>query len=83
MRPHNNRDFARIVRFFAHLILYLRLLSRPLPDVVCNSILRFYVQVLEESGEDALVAMYASSLNAESATDSYAHFLKCEFHLPL
>ncbi|EPQ28030.1 uncharacterized protein PFL1_04357 [Pseudozyma flocculosa PF-1] len=68
--------YARILRFFAHLILYFRLLQQPLPDLACNGILSAYVQVLELAGEDSLVAMYASSLEPQSATVSYAHFLK-------
>lgn len=70
------RKYAHLVRFFSHLILYLRLLERPLPSATCNSILRHYVEVLEVAGEDELVAMYASSLEAQSAEESYAHFLK-------
>ncbi|PWN53061.1 nuclear pore protein 84/107 [Violaceomyces palustris] len=69
-------QFARILRFFSHLILYLRLLEQPLPDLVCNDILSAYVHVLEQAGEASLVAMYASSLEPQSATVSYAHFLK-------
>ncbi|KAN0063900.1 Nucleoporin nup84 [Thecaphora frezii] len=68
--------YARILRFFSHLILYFRLLQQPLPDMACNEILAAYVQVLEMAGEDSLVAMYASSLEPQSATVSYAHFLK-------
>ncbi len=69
-------NFARLLRFFAHLILYLRLLSIPLPDFACNAILAYYVQVLEAAGETDLVAMYASSLEPQSATRSYAKFLR-------
>ncbi|EST08662.1 Nuclear pore protein [Kalmanozyma brasiliensis GHG001] len=68
--------FARLLRFFAHLILYLRLLSISLPDFACNAILSCYVQVLEAAGESDLVAMYASSLEPQSATRSYANFLR-------
>ncbi|TKY90382.1 hypothetical protein EX895_000380 [Sporisorium graminicola] len=68
--------FARLLRFFAHLILYLRLLSISLPDFACNAILSCYVQVLEAAGENDLVAMYASSLEPQSATRSYANFLR-------
>lgn len=79
------QQYARLVRFFAHLILFLRLLrlERPPPDVVCNSILRAYVEILEGYGEDDLVALYASSLGPESATESYAHYLKRELYLHL
>lgn len=71
-------QYARLVRFFAHLILYLRLLrwDKMPNDVVCNSILKTYVDILETAGEDELVALYASSLETESATESYAHYLK-------
>lgn len=86
------KRYAHLCRFFAHLVLYLRLLGRDeLPAVPCNSILRHYVEVLEHvaeaSPEDAaamgimnssgeLIAMYASSLEKESAEESYAHYLK-------
>lgn len=70
------RKYAHLVRFFSHLILYMRLLERPLPSATCNSILRHYVEVLELAGEDELVAMYASCLEPQSAEESYAHFLK-------
>lgn len=70
------KQYAHLLRFFSHLVLYLRLLDRPLPASTCNSILRHYVEVLETAGEDELVAMYASSLEKESAEESYAHFLK-------
>ncbi|CAO1613277.1 unnamed protein product [Sympodiomycopsis kandeliae] len=70
------QKYAQLVRFFSHLILYLRLLDQNLPSSTCNSILRNYVEVLEYAGEDQLVAMYASSLERESGEESYAHFLK-------
>jgi nuclear pore complex protein Nup107 len=72
------QQYIRLARFFAHLVLYLRLIRwDAMPnDVVCNSILKQYVDVLEGVGEDELVALYASSLEAESAVESYAHFLK-------
>ncbi|CEH16901.1 Nuclear pore complex, rNup107 component (sc Nup84) [Ceraceosorus bombacis] len=73
------RIYARLVRFFAHLVLFLRRLQvdKPPSDMVANSILRAYVEVLEVDGaKDSLVAMYASALEPESATQSYAHFLK-------
>lgn len=83
------KRYAHLVRFFAHLVLYLRLLGKSqLPASSCNSILRHYVEVLEHvaqsrgapgaaaSEEGELVAMYASSLERESAEESYAHYLK-------
>lgn len=74
------------MRFFAHLVLFLRLLDlpRPPPDVTSNALLRAYVEVLEEQGaENGLIALYASSLEPESATQSYAHYLKLmDMHTP-
>lgn len=72
------QQYARLTRFFAHLILFLRLIKWDnMPnDIVCNSILKAYVDVLESVGEADLVALYASSLESESATESYAHYLK-------
>ncbi|CAO1636969.1 unnamed protein product [Parajaminaea phylloscopi] len=82
------KRYAHLVRFFAHLVLYLRLLGTvELPASSCNSILRHYVEVLEhvvgskgasqmDAAEGDLVAMYASSLERESAEESYAHYLK-------
>lgn len=72
------QQYARLTRFFAHLILFLRLIKWDnMPnDIVCNSILKAYVDVLENVGEADLVALYASSLERESATESYAHYLK-------
>lgn len=86
------KRYAHLVRFFAHLVLYLRLIDttggEALPQQACNGILRYYVEVLEHVAQDAqddeertnsagdLVAMYASSLERESAEASYAHYLK-------
>lgn len=67
---------ARLLRFFSHLILYLRLLEIPMSDFAANAILSAYVEVLEAAGETSLVAMYASSLDPQSATTSYASYLR-------
>jgi nuclear pore complex protein Nup107 len=69
------KRYVHVARFFSHLIIYFRLLHRPLPASTCNSILRHYVEALEHAGEDELVAMYASSLERESAEETYARFL--------
>ena len=77
-------QYARFVRFFAHYILFARLVQeqeakemRSASDLAANSILRLYVELLEEAGqEDDLVALYASSLDAQNAIDSYAQYLK-------
>ncbi|GAA5960795.1 hypothetical protein JCM3765_000820 [Sporobolomyces pararoseus] len=67
---------AHLLRFFAHLILVLRLLKQPLPSYAANRILEAYVHVLEANDQDEnLIAFYASCLEEESAVESYARFL--------
>ncbi|KAM0749487.1 nuclear pore protein 84/107 [Meredithblackwellia eburnea MCA 4105] len=67
---------ARLLRFFSHLILVLRLLKQPLPEYAANRVLEAYVQVLEANDqEEDLIAFYASNLDQESAIESYARFL--------
>lgn len=41
----------------------------------CNDILVLYVDILKAEKQDDLVAMYASELEAQSATDQYAQYL--------
>ncbi|KAK4051974.1 Nucleoporin nup84 [Microbotryomycetes sp. JL221] len=67
---------AHLLRFFAHLVLVMRLMNQPLPDYATNRILEAYVQVLEASEQDeSLIAFYASNLDQTSAVESYARFL--------
>lgn len=86
-------QYARLVRFFSHYVLFTRLadpeaesvrqahLSSGQPaaatTLATNSILRAYVELLEEAGQgDDLVALYASSLDRTNAIDSYAQYLR-------
>lgn len=78
-----NRSLAHLLRFFAHLILVLRLLKQPLPSYAANRILEAYVHVLEANDQDEdLIAFYASCLEEESAVESYARFLLSESQTP-
>ncbi|GAA5981394.1 hypothetical protein JCM11641_005306 [Rhodosporidiobolus odoratus] len=71
---------AHLLRFFAHLILSLRLLKQPLPAYAANRILEAYVKVLEANDQDeSLVAFYASTLEKQSAVESYAAHLLSAF----
>ncbi|GAA5904143.1 hypothetical protein JCM6882_003958 [Rhodosporidiobolus microsporus] len=71
---------AHLLRFFAHLILALRLLKQPLPSYAANRILEAYVKVLEANDQDeSLVAFYASALERQSAVESYAGHLLTAF----
>ncbi|KAL8276505.1 hypothetical protein RQP46_011106 [Phenoliferia psychrophenolica] len=67
---------SRLLRFYAHLVLVLRLLKQPLPSESSNAILEAYVKVLEANNQpESLIAFYAATLEEQSAVDSYAHFL--------
>lgn len=76
---------ARLLRFFAHVVLYCRLLGVPVAEASAAPILGAYVDILQraqESGE--LVALYASSLDARDAHVSYASYLcKMDTDAPL
>jgi nuclear pore complex protein Nup107 len=65
-----------MVRFFTHLVLVLRMLSLPVPDGAANAIIQAYLQILEQEGNDGLVAMYAACLREGNGEDSYARFLR-------
>lgn len=70
------KDFesAQSCRFFAHLCLFLQLVDIPTPPLATQTILESYLQVLEESGQRELIAMYASALG-ENAVERYAMYL--------
>ncbi|KAK4685830.1 hypothetical protein P7C73_g4306, partial [Tremellales sp. Uapishka_1] len=65
-----------LIRFFAHLVLVLRSLSQPVPDLASNTIIQAYLKVLEAEGNDGLVAMYAGCLREGNGEESYARFLR-------
>lgn len=65
-----------LIRFFAHMILVLRNLGQPVPDLAANAILEAYLHVLELEGDDQLVAVYAACLHEGSGEESYARFLR-------
>lgn len=65
-----------LVRFFAHLVLVLRSLGQPVSETAANAIIEAYLSVLEERGNDTLVAMYAACLREGNGEESYARFLR-------
>ena len=68
--------YARLVRFFAHLALYCRLVRVPVDEATAAPILGAYVDVLQQAEQSAeLVALYASALTPGDAHTSYARFL--------
>ncbi|PKI84884.1 Nup84p [Malassezia vespertilionis] len=69
-------QYARYVRFFAHLVLYCHLVHMPLPISLRAPILNAYVSVLQRANQSSeLIALYASSLDTEDAHVVYAEFL--------
>jgi nuclear pore complex protein Nup107 len=67
---------AALVRFYVHLILILRSLGQPVPDTDANIIIQAYLDILKETGNQNLVAMYAACLREGSGEVSYARFLR-------
>ena len=67
-----------MIRFYAHLVLALRTIGEPVPDLAANAILQAYLKVLEMEGSDHLVAAYAACLRQGSGEESYARFLRCK-----
>lgn len=47
----SRRTLAHLLRFFAHLILVLRLLRQSLPELAANRILEAYISVLEANNQ--------------------------------
>lgn len=54
------------MRFFAHLILVLRMLEQPLPEYAANRILEAYVSVLEANDQVCLSPAYPVELRLTS-----------------
>ncbi|KAG2121243.1 hypothetical protein DEU56DRAFT_100676 [Suillus clintonianus] len=63
-----------MMRFFAHLCLYLQTIDIPVPPLATQVILEAYLQVLEAAGQRELIAMYAVPLG-DNAVERYAMFL--------
>lgn len=68
--------YPPLIRFFAHLVLYLRLLGKNPPIEPARDILQAYLDVLEREGKGELVAVYAGSLGERKGEESYARFLR-------
>lgn len=73
------RSLAALVRFYVHLILTLRSLGQAVPDTDANIIIQAYLDILKETGNQNLVAMYAACLREGSGEVSYARFLRGKF----
>lgn len=47
----NRRTLSQLLRFFAHLVLVMRLLEQPVPELAANRIIEAYVKVLEATNQ--------------------------------
>ncbi|KAH9457702.1 hypothetical protein MJO29_004858 [Puccinia striiformis f. sp. tritici] len=75
-----SEDFTRehlshLLRFFSHLILFLRSINEKVDSEASNAILRGYVQVLEMENKHNLIAFYVAELQPESGVETYAKYL--------
>ncbi|MBW0519553.1 hypothetical protein O181_059268 [Austropuccinia psidii MF-1] len=66
---------SHLLRFFTHLILFLRSIDEPVDDEASNAIIRAYVQVLEAQNKHELIAFYVAELQQESGVETYARYL--------
>lgn len=46
-----SRTLSHLLRFFAHLVLVMRLFKQPVPDYAATRILEAYVKVLEATNQ--------------------------------
>ncbi|TIA79155.1 hypothetical protein E3P98_03452 [Wallemia ichthyophaga] len=73
--------FAHLIRFFAHLVLFLRAIddenpTEDVPNGPAEIILEVYVRTLEQRNEaKELVGMYAGCLGEGAGGESFAHYL--------
>ncbi|XP_076461376.1 nuclear pore complex protein Nup107-like [Babylonia areolata] len=65
-----------LLRFMAHLVLFLRRIGHDVKEDLCTVILEAYVERLIESGQKQLIAHYVSTLPAPQQVQWYAHFLE-------
>lgn len=65
-----------LLRFLAHLILFLRRIGQECKEDLCTVVLEAYVEQLIQTGQKRLVAHYVSVLPPPRQVQWYAHFLE-------
>lgn len=80
---HPSREWHLVIRFFAHLCLFLRVIGEEIPTPAVDIILNEYIHQLEaDPASSPLVALYVGALG-ESAVEKYASYLaRLDVHLP-
>lgn len=66
----------QLLRFLAHVVLFLRQIGKNMNDEVANKVLLAYVETLSEIGDPTLVAYYTSTLPKRTQVTTYAAFLE-------
>lgn len=67
--------------FFAHFVLFRRRTGQEIDVDVANTVIQAYIDILQGSQMDQLVAVYAAELREGTAEDSYAAFLRGKLRL--
>uniref|UniRef100_T2MEI4 Nuclear pore complex protein n=1 Tax=Hydra vulgaris TaxID=6087 RepID=T2MEI4_HYDVU len=65
-----------LIRFLAHLVLFLQAIGMQTQDDICNEILHSYVKVLIDIKQNNLVATYTARLPPDMQVKVYANFLQ-------
>ncbi|KAL8570338.1 hypothetical protein ACOMHN_035756 [Nucella lapillus] len=65
-----------LLRFMAHLVLFLRRIGQDVNEDLCTVILECYVEQLIKSDQKQLIAHYVGTLPAPLQIQWYAHFLE-------
>lgn len=71
----SKQHLSHLLRFFSHLILFLRSIDENVDPEASNAILRAYVHVLEIENRHNLIAFYVAELLPESGVETYAKYL--------
>jgi hypothetical protein len=72
----HHSEIEHLIRFFAHLVLFLPMLDIHVDSTAANDILQAYIVILQTEGNEQLVAQYAAEMESGSAEYSYAAFLR-------
>lgn len=71
-----NSNDPHVLRFMAHLVLFLQSVAIQTQEDICVEVLHKYVEILMEKKQTKLVATYTSRLPPQLQVDVYARFLQ-------
>lgn len=66
----------QILRFFAHLVMFIRQIGRNHQEDIGDKIIRSYVQCLMKLGDSQLVAFYTAALPSAQQVHIYSEFIE-------